>query len=190
MAQNLLTISAGIVTEISTAYSPLASPTFTGTITSGGQIAVNDATDSTWTGSGSIVTAGGLGVAKAAYFGGAVNAKVLNTTDDVSQINNIGRHSAGFPWSAFTCSATSSGYKFRNPGGAAILTLDQSSLGGSFGGPVSCGVYAFASLPAGSAGMRAFVNNNSAGASFGSAANGSGSTTYPVYHDGTSWKVG
>jgi hypothetical protein len=38
--------------------------------------------------------------------------------------------------------------------------------------------------------MRAFVNNNSAGAAFGSAANGSGSTTYPVYHDGVSWKVG
>ena len=51
-------------------------------------------------------------------------------------------------------------------------------------------VYAFASLPAGVTGMRAFVNNNSAGAAFGSAANGSGAVTYPVYHDGTSWKVG
>jgi hypothetical protein len=38
--------------------------------------------------------------------------------------------------------------------------------------------------------MRAFVNNNSAGAAFGSTANGAGSTTYPVYHDGVSWKVG
>ena len=36
MAQNLLTISAGgLVTEISTAYAPLASPTFTGTVTAG-----------------------------------------------------------------------------------------------------------------------------------------------------------
>lgn len=51
-------------------------------------------------------------------------------------------------------------------------------------------VYAYASLPAGSAGMRAFVNNNSASAAFGSAANNSGSTTYPVYHDGVSWKIG
>jgi len=51
-------------------------------------------------------------------------------------------------------------------------------------------VYAFASLPAGATGMRAFVNNNSSSAAFGSAANGSGSTTYPVFHDGTSWKVG
>lgn len=49
---------------------------------------------------------------------------------------------------------------------------------------------AFASLPTGAAGMRAFVNNNSAAAAFGSAANGSGAVTYPVYHDGTSWKVG
>ena len=33
MAQNLLTLSAGgLVTEISTAYAPLASPTFTGTV--------------------------------------------------------------------------------------------------------------------------------------------------------------
>ena len=49
---------------------------------------------------------------------------------------------------------------------------------------------AFASLPTGATGKRGFVNNNSAGAAFGSAANGSGATTYPVYHDGVSWKVG
>jgi hypothetical protein len=61
---------------------------------------------------------------------------------------------------------------------------------GTFSGSVSQTPVAFASLPAGSAGMRAFVNNNSAGAAFGSAANGSGSTTYPVYHDGVSWKIG
>jgi hypothetical protein len=61
---------------------------------------------------------------------------------------------------------------------------------GSFSGSVSQTTVAFASLPTGSAGMRAFVNNNSSGAAFGSAANGSGSTTYPVYHDGVSWKIG
>jgi hypothetical protein len=65
-----------------------------------------------------------------------------------------------------------------------------SATAGIFSGAVSQTPVAFASLPAGSAGMRAFVNNNSAGAAFGSTANGAGSTTYPVYHDGVSWKVG
>ena len=49
---------------------------------------------------------------------------------------------------------------------------------------------AFASLPAGSAGMRAFINNSVAAPAFLSAAAGGGATTVPVFHDGTSWKVG
>lgn len=49
---------------------------------------------------------------------------------------------------------------------------------------------AFASLPAGTSGMRYMINNNSASPAFGSAANGTGAATVPVYHDGVSWKVG
>jgi hypothetical protein len=70
---------------------------------------------------------------------------------------------------------------------ALTINQDQSAV---FSGPVQTGIYAFGSLPAGMVGMRAFVNNNSASAAFGSAANGSGSTTYPVYYDGVSWKIG
>jgi hypothetical protein len=79
----------------------------------------------------------------------------------------------------------------------SVLAQDNTNIGGpltatagTFSGSVSQTPVAFASLPAGSAGMRAFVNNNSSGAAFGSAANGSGSTIYPVYHDGVSWKIG
>ena len=48
----------------------------------------------------------------------------------------------------------------------------------------------FASLPAGVTGMRHMVSNNSAAPAFLSAANGSGSTKVPVFHNGTSWLVG
>ena len=79
--------------------------------------------------------------------------------------------------------------------GAAATPLTAMSLAkttgaATFASTIGQTPVAFASLPAGVTGMRAFVNNNSAGAAFGSAANGSGAVTYPVYHDGTSWKVG
>lgn len=75
--------------------------------------------------------------------------------------------------------------------GGSVSMGALTATSGSFGtGKISQTPVAFASLPAGSAGDRAFVNNNSSGAAFGSAANGSGSTTYPVYHDGVSWKIG
>ena len=50
---------------------------------------------------------------------------------------------------------------------------------------------AFASLPSasGNAGARAFINNSNT-ATFGAAANGSGSTVVPVWSNGTSWLVG
>jgi hypothetical protein len=73
---------------------------------------------------------------------------------------------------------------------SSALFRITSSGAATFASSVSQSPVAFASLPTGSAGMRHFVNNNSSGAAFGSAANGSGSTTYPVYHDGVSWKIG
>jgi hypothetical protein len=73
---------------------------------------------------------------------------------------------------------------------SSVSMAALSATSGTFSGSVSQTPVAFASLPAGSAGMRHFVNNNSASAAFGSDANGSGSTTYPVYHDGVSWKIG
>lgn len=47
-------------------------------------------------------------------------------------------------------------------------------------------------LPTGAAGMRAFVSDSTLGASgnFGAVVVGSGSNSVPVYHDGTSWKIG
>jgi hypothetical protein len=46
-----------------------------------------------------------------------------------------------------------------------------------------------AALPAGVAGMRGFVTN-ALGPAFGVAVAGGGAVGVPVYHDGTSWKVG
>jgi len=48
---------------------------------------------------------------------------------------------------------------------------------------------AFASLPAGVAGMRHFINNCST-TTFAAAADGAGANTVPVYHNGSSWRVG
>ena len=83
--------------------------------------------------------------------------------------------------------------------GTSLLTLTASSA--TFNGAsVSMGAltattetlstYAFTSLPAGVLGMKAFVNNNSSGAAWGSTANGSGSTTYPVWYNGSAWIIG
>lgn len=51
---------------------------------------------------------------------------------------------------------------------------------------------AFAALPAGTAGMRAFINNSSVAAAgnFGAAAAGGGANTVPVYYDGAAWRIG
>lgn len=46
-----------------------------------------------------------------------------------------------------------------------------------------------AALPAGSKGMRTFVNN-ALTPTFGAAVVGGGAVVVPVYHDGVSWKVG
>jgi hypothetical protein len=115
---------------------------------------------------------------------------------------NASGASSGSAYGLYATATAASGYQncaiYANASGAGTLNYSFYGVAGTLynAGPVVLGnslsqpTYAFASLPAGSAGMRAFVNNNSAGAAFGSAANGSGAVTYPVYHDGTSWKVG
>ena len=53
----------------------------------------------------------------------------------------------------------------------------------------SSAVYTVATLPTGIAGARSFVSDALAPA-FGAAVVGAGAVGVPVYHDGTSWKVG
>ena len=55
--------------------------------------------------------------------------------------------------------------------------------------PIITPTYLVTALPAGSIGMRAFVSDALAPA-FGVAVVGGGAVGVPVYHDGTSWKVG
>lgn len=50
-------------------------------------------------------------------------------------------------------------------------------------------VYTVATLPAGSAGSRAFVTDATT-TTFASIVVGSGSNGVPVYHDGTDWRIG
>ena len=49
--------------------------------------------------------------------------------------------------------------------------------------------YTVVNLPTGTSGSRAFVTNALA-PTFGATVVGGGSVEVPVYHDGTSWKVG
>ena len=51
-------------------------------------------------------------------------------------------------------------------------------------------VYTVSTLPAGIAGSRAFVSDATGAVTFNSLVVGGGSNGVPVYHDGTSWKVG
>lgn len=52
--------------------------------------------------------------------------------------------------------------------------------------------YTVATLPTGSAGLRAFVSNSTVTASgnFGAIVAGGGANIVPVYHDGTNWRIG
>ena len=82
------------------------------------------------------------------------------------------------------------------PGGGQY----QAAFNGAFSGPVSFGpasiagpitqqVYTVAALPAGAVGRRAFVSDATA-PTWGVAVVGLGLVPCPVFHDGTSWKVG
>jgi len=113
-----------------------------------------------------------------------VNSTAGFQTNGYKAISNIGTNT--YFWAG-----TGNLYIVDQTGSFVFFSINGATGAASFGiYPVSQTPVAFASLPAGSAGMRAFINNNSAGAAFGSAANGAGAATYPVYHDGASWKIG
>lgn len=50
-------------------------------------------------------------------------------------------------------------------------------------------IFTVATLPTGASGMSSFVSD-ALGPTFGAAVVGGGAVPIPVYHDGTSWKVG
>jgi hypothetical protein len=57
------------------------------------------------------------------------------------------------------------------------------------GATIDSNVYTVATLPAGNAGMRAFVSDANA-TTFASIVAGGGTNRVPVYHDGTNWRIG
>jgi hypothetical protein len=78
-----------------------------------------------------------------------------------------------------------------NVGDAQNLTVNHDSitLNGTINTTIKQQAYTVAGLPAGVAGARCFVTNALA-PTFGAAVAGGGAVGVPVYHDGTSWKVG
>ena len=211
MAQNVVTIVAGGYTETANAA------WFSGTALSATTGAFTDATDSSSTTTGSLKTAGGLGVAKALWVGGEVRAtrgefsqtgpslQITHTSSFIVTTSRIGGTNNGtILWNNgtiynFTISELAGGlvaFGNSNSAGAAnngAMTLNMSTGAVTMGALTSTSTkvvpVAVASLPAGAAGMRAFVNNALAPV-FGAAVAGGGAVTIPVFHDGVSWKVG
>ena len=70
-----------------------------------------------------------------------------------------------------------------------IISIPTGTKNVVFNAAIQTGIYAVAGLPAGSQGMRAMVNNALA-PTYGAAVVGGGAVVTPVFHDGTSWKVG
>lgn len=81
---------------------------------------------------------------------------------------------------------TTSGLDFW-AGNASRLTITSASLAATV--PITTGTYTVAGLPAGAAGMRAFVTDANA-TTFASVVAGGGANGVPVYHDGTNWRIG
>lgn len=76
------------------------------------------------------ISAGGLTVSSGttavqALTATTVTAGVLTTTDDGGQKITVGRYNAGFPYSYFIPSATSSGFKWQSPGSVDLMTLSN-----------------------------------------------------------------
>jgi hypothetical protein len=67
-------------------------------------------------------------------------------------------------------------------------TVIDASMNGVFATSTT-NSYTVATLPAGSAGMRAFVTDATV-TTFASAVAGGGTNKVPVFHDGTGWKIG
>ena len=72
---------------------------------------------------------------------------------------------------------------------AGSAVADFTAAGLAVTGTLSTTSYTFATLPTGTAGMRAFITDCNT-TTFAAAAAGGGANGVPVYHDGTSWKVG
>lgn len=182
MAQNVVTIVAGAYTEAANAA------WFSGTALS--------ATTGTFSGilSGSETRLSGLSYTRTAVPDGSGGwCGGYNLTYSGGIKNDSTGALAGFH-----CSTT--GFKIYTnasaaAGTAAVLQLTVGLTGAAtFAGALTSAStkvvpVAFASLPTGAAGMRAFVNNALAPV-FGAAVAGGGAVTVPVYYDGAAWNVG
>jgi hypothetical protein len=121
------------------------------------------------------LTIGGTGAAGAITLGRSTGAQTINIATGINtasaKVVNIGTAGTGSTTTINIGSAS---------GSTSTTTVN---------GLLKQQTYTVATLPTGSAGARSFVTNALAPA-FGSAVVGGGAVGVPVYHDGTSWKVG
>ena len=127
----------------------------------------------------------------------STNAKTLNLATGAANIVNV---SLGTAQTAIATNITIGGDLSSNTiniasnggtSGSQSITIG-STVGTStttLNGIIKQQTYLVANLPTGSAGARSFVTNALA-PTFGAAVAGGGAVGVPVYHDGTSWKVG
>lgn len=169
----------------------LASLTLTGTTTLDVLVGTST-TDSSSATTGGAKFAGGLGVAKALYVGGAIAA--------LAGINIAGGTSAHTIWSAAVnglqlkgATGSINDFSLRTPATTEIMSNPTGTQNMYFAGNIIAGSltiakgYTVAGLPAGVTGARAYVTDAS-GPTYGATVVGGGAVVAPVFYNGSAWK--
>ena len=171
----------------------IGSLTGTGTLTFGQSSVTQTVRIGTGSGSNVSIGGGGNGTATINNLGGAINIGGTSATGTITLGRSTGAQTVNIATGVTAASTT----KAVNIGTAGNATSTTNIAIGSTAGTSTTTVngllkqqtYLVANLPTGSAGARSFVTD-ALTPTFGAAVAGSGAVGVPVYHDGTSWKVG
>jgi hypothetical protein len=179
------------------------STTFRGTLNAAGNINFTGSAAST-VNIGNSISSGAINIGRVGNGGGTITIG-QNTTGTTINIHtgittsgtktlNLGSNSTGGTTNIGIGVATAA--KTINIGTGSTTNASTVTIGSIVGGSsttvnglLNQNTYLVANLPTGTAGSRSFVTNALA-PTFGAAVAGGGAVGVPVYHDGTSWKVG